>query len=78
MDKIFAVVKAQPGVTATVDLPKQTLTLHGQPEQSFKFEIDPGVKDYLLRGLDDIALTLEKEAAITAFEKHHDVQLAAR
>ena len=76
VDKIFGVVKAQPGVAATVDLPKQTLTLHGKPEQSFKFEIDPGVKDYLLRGLDDIALTLEKEAAIAAFEKKHDVQLA--
>ena len=76
VDQLFAVIKVQPGVTATVDLPQQTLTLHGRPEQSFKFEIDPGVKDYLLRGLDDIALTLEKVAAITAFEKRHDVQLA--
>ena len=76
VDKIFGVIKAQSGVQATVDLPKQTLSLHGKPEQSFKFEIDPGVKDYLLCGLDDIALTLEKEAVITAFEKKHDVQLA--
>jgi 3-isopropylmalate/(R)-2-methylmalate dehydratase small subunit len=76
VDKIFAAVNAQPGVQALVDLPQQTLTLQGKPEQVFKFEIDAGVKDYLLRGLDDIALTLEKEAAIAAFEKKHDVQLA--
>ena len=76
VDRMFGVIQAQPGVTATVDLPQQTLTLHGQPEQSFRFEIDPGVKDYLLRGLDDIALTLEQAAAITAFERRHDVQLA--
>ncbi|TAN39193.1 MAG: 3-isopropylmalate dehydratase small subunit [Verrucomicrobia bacterium] len=78
VDQLFGFIKAQPGVQMTVDLPKQTLVLHGKPEQVFKFEIDAGVKDYLLRGLDDIALTLEKEAAITAFEKKHDVQLAAR
>ena len=78
VDQIFGVIKTQPGVQMTVDLPQQTLTLHSQPEQVFKFEVDAGVKDYLLRGLDDIALTLEKEAAITAFEKKHDVQLAAR
>ena len=76
VDKIFGFIKAQPGVTATADLPKQMLTLHGKPEQTFKFEIDLSVKDYLLRGLDDIALTLEKKAAIAAFEKKHDVQLA--
>ena len=75
VENIFGIIKAQPGVQATVDLPKQILTLHGQPEQVFKFEIDAGVKDYLLRGLDDIALTLEKEAAITVFEQRHDVQL---
>jgi len=77
VDRIFAAIQAQPGVTATVDLPQQTLTLHGQPELGFKFEIDPGVKDYLLRGLDDIALTLTQEAAIAAFEKRHDAQLAS-
>ena len=76
VNKIFSLVKAQPGVQMTVDLPQQILTTHGKPEQTFKFEIDRGVKDYLLRGLDDIALTLEKEAAIVAFEKQHDVQLA--
>jgi 3-isopropylmalate/(R)-2-methylmalate dehydratase small subunit len=78
VDKIFALVNAQPGVQATVDLPQQTLALHGQPEQVFRFEIDPGVKTYLLRGLDDIALTLEHEAAIAAFEKRHNAQLAIR
>ena len=76
VDQLIHTIHQQPGVQATVDLVRQTVTLHSQPELTFKFEIDRGVKDYLLRGLDDIALTLEKEAAIAAFEKKHDVQLA--
>ena len=54
----------------------QTITVHTQPVQTVKFTIDPVRKDTLLRGLDDIALTLEHEAAITAFEQRHNVQLA--
>ena len=33
------------------------------------FEIDPEIKHRLLNGLDDIALTLEQEAAIAAYER---------
>ena len=78
VDRIFHAVHTHPGLRATVDLPQQTLTLHTAPEQVFRFDVDPGLKQYLLRGLDEIALTLDHAADIAAFEQRHDVQLAAR
>ncbi|MFN4156864.1 MAG: 3-isopropylmalate dehydratase small subunit [Gemmobacter sp.] len=50
----------------TVDLPSQTVTT--SDGQSFAFEVDPHRKHCLLNGLDDIGLTLEKAAAIDAYE----------
>jgi 3-isopropylmalate/(R)-2-methylmalate dehydratase small subunit len=50
----------------TVDLEKQEIT--GPDGGRAKFEVDPFRKHCLLNGLDDIGLTLEKEAKITAFE----------
>ena len=60
---------ARPGATLTVDLPAQTVTdvngtVHG-------FDVDPFGKRCLLEGLSDIALTLEREAQIRAFEERH-------
>jgi 3-isopropylmalate/(R)-2-methylmalate dehydratase small subunit len=50
----------------TVDLPAQTVTA---PDGTvWHFEVDPFRKHCLLNGLDDIGLTLEKVAAIDAFE----------
>ncbi len=50
----------------TVDLEKQEIT---RPDGSVvKFDIDPFKKHCLLNGLDDIGLTLQKEAKIAAFE----------
>jgi 3-isopropylmalate/(R)-2-methylmalate dehydratase small subunit len=51
----------------TIDLPSQTVT--ASDGQSFSFEVDAFKKHCLLNGLDDIGLTLEKAAAIDAFEK---------
>ena len=78
VDRIFKAIQARPGLKATVDLPQQAITLHTAPEQVFRFEVDAGLKDYLLRGLDEIALTLDHAADIAAFEQRHDVQLAAQ
>ena len=50
----------------TVDLEAQTIT--ASDGQSFAFEVDGFRKHCLLNGLDDIGLTLEKAAAINAFE----------
>ncbi|SIS53188.1 3-isopropylmalate/(R)-2-methylmalate dehydratase small subunit [Roseivivax lentus] len=50
-----------------VDLEAQTITT--SDGESFSFEIDQFKKHCLLEGLDDIALTLEKAAAIDRFEE---------
>ena len=55
-----------PGAEATIDLPAQTVK--GPDGQTDKFEIDPHRKHCLINGLDDIGQTLQKAAAITAFE----------
>jgi 3-isopropylmalate/(R)-2-methylmalate dehydratase small subunit len=60
--------EARKGANAriTVDLAAQTVsTTDGTV---FRFDIDPFRKHCLLNGLDDIGLTLEKAAAIDAFE----------
>jgi 3-isopropylmalate/(R)-2-methylmalate dehydratase small subunit len=52
--------------TLTVDLESQTI--RGPDGGEISFEVDPFRKRCLLEGLDDIGLTLEKAAAIDAFE----------
>ncbi len=56
---------ASGGQQITVDLPTQTVKA-GNHE--FAFTLDPFRKHCLMNGLDDIGLTLEKSAAISAFE----------
>jgi 3-isopropylmalate/(R)-2-methylmalate dehydratase small subunit len=55
----------QPGITVAVDLEAQTVTCG---DLRFAFTIDAFERRRLLEGLDDIGLTLEHEAEITAFE----------
>jgi 3-isopropylmalate/(R)-2-methylmalate dehydratase small subunit len=50
----------------TVDLEKQEI--RGPDGGVYKFDIDPFRKHCLLNGLDDIGLTLEKDAKIGSFE----------
>jgi 3-isopropylmalate/(R)-2-methylmalate dehydratase small subunit len=42
------------------------------PGGTAKFEIDPEVKHRLLNGLDDIALTLEQNGQIEAYERDRE------
>ena len=59
----------RPGATLTVDLPGQTVTdADGTQHAS---SVDGFAKRCLLEGLSDIALTLEHEAEIRAFEERH-------
>ena len=76
ISEIFELVGRFPGLEATIDLPEQRVVLHLDEEVSFHFDIDPGVKHHLVKGLDDIALTLERTPDIAAFEKTHNVQIA--
>ncbi len=74
VSEIFRAIESYPGVVMTLDLEKQTVTLHTAPEAVFHFEIDPSVKERFLLGLDDIGITLQEEAVIAAFEKKHQSQ----
>jgi len=59
-------IQASPGATVSVDLPSQVVRA---PDGSrHHFEMDQSRKEQLLRGLDDIGLTLLRATAIDAFE----------
>jgi len=64
IDRLMEV--AQEGSPITVDLETQTVTT--QYQDRFTFEIDPFRKHCLLNGLDEVALTMERDVAIGDFE----------
>jgi len=57
------------GETLTVDLETQQVT--GPGDLVVPFEFEAVAREFLLQGLDDIALTLKREEKITAFERSH-------
>jgi 3-isopropylmalate/(R)-2-methylmalate dehydratase small subunit len=65
IEKIWALIDAQPGLEVTVDLVARTVTAGAL---TVPFEIDDYTRWRLLEGLDDIGLTLRDEARITEFE----------
>ncbi len=66
VDELLRFLMELPGAEITVDLPAQTV--RGPDGKVDKFDIDPFRKHCLINGLDDIGLTLQKEAAITTYE----------
>ncbi len=66
-------VSDNPGIKFTVDLEAQSVTTPSGTK--INFEIDAFRKDALLRGLDDIALTLQHVGKIDAFEEKQKQQL---
>ncbi len=78
VEEIFQMVGRYAGLEATVDLDHQRVTLQLPEEISFHFEIDPAIKTRLIHGVDEIGLTLQQDAAISAFEARHDSQWRAR
>ena len=75
VEEIFRQVSQGPSLEATVDLPSQQITLHTRQPMIYPLDIDPSVKDYLVRGVDAIGMTLQHEQAIASFETHHNPQL---
>ena len=65
LEAMWAVIDAQPGIEASVDLVARTATVG---DLTVPFEIDDYTRWRLLEGLDDIGLTLRNEAQITTFE----------
>lgn len=61
-----------PGAEIGIDLPSQTVK--GPDGKVDRFEIDSFRKDCLLRGVDEIAMTLGYEADIESFEANRKLQ----
>jgi 3-isopropylmalate/(R)-2-methylmalate dehydratase small subunit len=59
-------LREQPGAEITIDLPNQTVI--APDGKAHRFDISPLRKDRLVRGIDDIDVTLEYRDAIEAFE----------
>ncbi|MEO1541599.1 MAG: 3-isopropylmalate dehydratase small subunit [Pseudomonadota bacterium] len=66
VDKLMDDANRGANAILTVDLESQTIT--GPDGGEISFEIELFRKHCLLKGLDDIGLTLQKESAIDAFE----------
>jgi len=66
VEELFDRVGERPGLRLTVDLESQTIA--GDDDFRVKFEVEPFRKECLLKGLDDIGLTLQYEKAITDYE----------
>jgi len=72
VERIFQSAAAHPGYELSVDLENQTITDdHGL---SLTFEIDGFRRECLLKGLDDIALSLEMDDKISAYEAANGIQ----
>jgi 3-isopropylmalate/(R)-2-methylmalate dehydratase small subunit len=66
VDRLFEQVEKRGGLRLTIDLEAQTIT--DDQDLSVRFEVDGFRRHALLRGLDDIGLTLQHEDKIDAFE----------
>lgn len=69
IERLWQAIEAEPGVRVTVDLNERIASVGSL---TVPFEIDDYTRWRLLEGLDDIALTLQDEAAITAFEQRRE------
>jgi 3-isopropylmalate/(R)-2-methylmalate dehydratase small subunit len=74
IEEIFQRVKASDGYQLTVDLEQKIVTdaagLH------FRFDVEDFRRESLLKGFDDIGLTLQHEEKIRAYEAQHRAHLA--
>ena len=69
VEQLFCRTEKTEGYHLTADLPSQTLT--DELGLRIGFEIGAFRKEILLKGLDDIGLTLEHADAVSAFERTH-------
>lgn len=70
VDRLLDVAKSDP---IAIDLESQTVTTPFQDR--FSFEIDPFRKHCLLNGLDEVGLTMARDAAISTYEQKHRAEL---
>ena len=69
----------QPGVEITVDLQSEMISLQlaARAEEVVPFSIDPFFRDCLLKGWDEVALTLRDESEIARYEAARPAWLPA-
>lgn len=72
VEEIFQLVAANEGLEATVDLPAQTITFLADENRVYGYAFDAAIKESMVKGLDDIAQTLEHAPDVSAFELTHD------
>ena len=76
IQRLWAAIDAQPGVSMTVDLRERRATLGPSTGSgtvlTVPFEIDDYTRWRLLEGLDDIGLTLRNEDRIAAYEARRE------
>lgn len=73
VEALFVAIEGNPGYRLEVDLPAQTVRT---PEGvDYPFLLDAFRKDCLLKGLDEIGMTLEKAQKIRAYERQrHQIE----
>jgi 3-isopropylmalate/(R)-2-methylmalate dehydratase small subunit len=69
VDRLFAALYEKEGFSLSIDLERQMIA--GSGFDGIGFEVDAFRKDCLLKGLDDIGITLQSEEAIRRFETGH-------
>ncbi|MEM9099776.1 MAG: 3-isopropylmalate dehydratase small subunit [Pseudomonadota bacterium] len=69
VDKLMDDAEKGANAVVTVDLEKQKIT--GPDGGEIIFDVDPFRKHCLMNGLDDIGLSMQKEAEISSFEDKH-------
>jgi 3-isopropylmalate/(R)-2-methylmalate dehydratase small subunit len=69
MDELFKRTEKTPGYKVTVDLEQQVV--RDDQGLRYSFTVDPFRRECLLKGLDDIGLTLIHEKDISSYEKNH-------
>ena len=71
--EMLAALQAKPGATMKIDLAAQTVV--GPDGKSDRFEIDSFRKDCLLKGVDEVNLTLGYEKEIASFEARQRTEM---
>ena len=69
VEQLFRAMYEQDGFRLKIDLSEQRI--EGFGSESLRFDVDGFRKDCLLKGLDDIGITLQRESAIREFEEKH-------
>ena len=73
VDRLFSECSAEEGYSLTVDL--EGLEVTTSAGERYPFEFNPGLRERLLSGLDDIGVSLKSADAIRAYEKRRATEV---